>query len=277
MSGPRSRPAGAGRRYTIVDRLRLIRRFLAMFVVIYGLLLVFWTCRALDWLLRRQLAPRVTTLVCRSCLHILGIRLNISGLRMSHAGAVVANHSSWLDILVLNAVQQVFFVSKGEVRRWFGIGVLARSTGTVFIERKVSQARKQRATLVERLARGDKLLFFPEGTSSDGLRVLPFKTTLFAAFFEPAIHEAIFVQPMSVSYHSPEGEREDFYAWFADAEMLPHLVKVLSAPKGGHVDVVFHQPLKASEFADRKQLARECERIVRDGKSIGNREAADPN
>ncbi len=236
-----------------------------MFVVIYGLLLGFWIVRAFEWPFGRPLSPFITSLVCRLCLSILGIELRLTGQPMRRPGGVVANHSSWLDIFVLNATQQVCFVSKAEVRGWLGIGILARSTGTVFIERKMRQARAQQAVLAERLGKGDKLLFFPEGTSTDGMGVMPFKSALFAAFFDPMIHSKMYIQPISVSYHAPNGEPRDFFSWFGDMEMFPHLAKVLTAPGGGHVELVFHQPLPARDFSGRKELARHCEELVRTG------------
>ena len=114
---------------------------------------------------------------------ILGIRLQVTGRPMAERGAVVANHASWLDIFVLNAVSRVYFVSKAEVAGWAGIGWLARATGTVFIARKGTEAKEQQALFEARLRAGHRLLFFPEGTSTDSLRVLPFKSTLFAAFY----------------------------------------------------------------------------------------------
>jgi 1-acyl-sn-glycerol-3-phosphate acyltransferase len=85
----------------------------------------------------------------------------------------VANHAGWLDIFTLNAVQRVYFVSKSEVAAWAGVGVLARVTGTVFIDRQARQAAEQARMLQDRLAAGHRLLFFPEGTSSDARRVHP--------------------------------------------------------------------------------------------------------
>ena len=112
----------------------------------------------------------------------IGLRMSVRGTPMSHPGAVVANHSSWLDIIVLNAAKRVFFVSKAEVSSWPGIGFLANITGTVFIRRERRDSKLQKNLFQTRLGLGHKLLFFPEGTSTDSLRVLPFKSTLFAAF-----------------------------------------------------------------------------------------------
>ena len=130
----------------------------------------------------RPWTPAITVAVCRICLASLGIRHKVQGHIMGHPGALVANHSAWLDIFALNAVAPLYFVSKAEVAGWPGIGLLAKITGTVFIARDRGQARAQQDVFEDRLLAGHRLLFFPEGTSTDNFRVLPFKSTLFAAF-----------------------------------------------------------------------------------------------
>ncbi|KKL91149.1 hypothetical protein LCGC14_1897540, partial [marine sediment metagenome] len=123
----------------------------------------------------RPVTPWITQAVCRTALVLLGVRLTTSGARLHGQGAVVANHSSWLDIFVLNAADRIYFVSKDEVAGWPGIGWLARATGTMFIRRDPREARRQRDQMTDRLRAGHRLLFFPEGTSTDGLRVQPVK------------------------------------------------------------------------------------------------------
>jgi 1-acyl-sn-glycerol-3-phosphate acyltransferase len=203
--------------------------------------------------------------VCRTALRILGLDLNVQGQPMTQHGAVVANHSSWLDIFVLNASKRIYFVSKSEVAGWPGIGWLARATGTVFIERNRARAREQTRLFQDRLLAGHKLLFFPEGTSTDGRRVLPFKTTLFASFFVPDLRDDISVQPVSVAYHAPRGASERFYGWWGDMSFGAHLLAMLAAPRHGAVDVVYHTPRPVAGFPDRKALARSCEEAVRSG------------
>jgi 1-acyl-sn-glycerol-3-phosphate acyltransferase len=184
---------------------------------------------------------------------------------MRHRGAVVANHSSWLDIFALNARKRIYFVSKAEVAKWPGIGWLARATGTVFIERNPKKAQEQKDVFEGRLKAGHKLLFFPEGTSTDGLRVLPFKSTLFAAFFGPELRDFMHVQPVSVIFHAPKGHPDRFYGWWGDMEFGPHLLKTLGARRQGSVEVIYHKPLKVSDFTSRKALAQVSENAVRAG------------
>lgn len=250
---PIPRPRGAG-------WLRLAVRASLMSLVIYGLLLPFWLAR----LFRMYgLAQSIVQLACRLSLKIMNIPLITRGTPMHHAGAVVANHASWLDIFSLNGAQRIYFVSKSEVRKWPGIGILARSTGTVFIERRQARAKVHKDQLSERLLKGDKLLFFPEGTSTDGRRVLPFRSTMFAAFFHPEMAERMWIQPVTTHYIAPNGEREDFYGWWGDMDFAPHLMMVLAARASGRIEITFHEPLKVIEFKDRKHLARTAEEAVR--------------
>lgn len=211
----------------------------------------------------RPVTPTVTRIVCLSALFLLGIRLRVRGTPMKGPGAVVANHSSWLDIFVLNAPKRIYFVSKAEVAGWAGISWLAKATGTVFIVRDRREARGQVEVFRRRLSLGHRLLFFPEGTSTDSRRVLTFKTTLFAAFFDAALRDTMRVQPVSVVYHAPKGRDDRFYGWWGGMDLGPHLLAVLAALPNGSVEVVYHEPVRVADFADRKTLAAHCEAAVR--------------
>ena len=211
----------------------------------------------------RPVTPWITQAVCTLALAVLGLRLTVTGHQMKRVGAVVANHSSWLDILVLNARKRVYFVAKSEVAGWPGISALAKVTGTVFIKRDRREAGAQVATFRDRLEAGHKLLFFPEGTSTDGRRVLPFKTTLFAAFFAGGLREIMHIQPVTVLYRAPAGADPRFYGWWGDMELGPHLAVVLAQARQGAVELVYHEPVAVADFADRKALAAYCEASVR--------------
>ncbi len=202
----------------------------------------------------------ITVIVCRAALALIGLRLRHTGSPMTARGIFVANHSSWLDIFVLNSGAPLVFVSKAEVARWPGIGWLARLTGTVFVERAAREAGQQKAILESRIDAGDRLLLFPEGTSTDGQRVLPFKPTLFAAAMSGS---DLFVQPVTVAYEAPAMQDRRFYGWWGDMDFGPHLVQVLAARRGGRVVVTWHPPLGVAQFADRKTLAKEAEHLVR--------------
>lgn len=243
-------------------------RFLAFGLVVFGGLAVLLLIRLVEAPLNgavRPWSPHVTQTVCRVSLRLLGLRLTMRGRPMTERGALVANHASWLDIFVLNACDRVYFVSKSEVAAWPGIGWLARATGTLFIARDPAQAKVQQAQFEARLRAGHRLLFFPEGTSTDSLRILPFKTTLFAAFYTHGMEEIMHLQPVTLRYHAPEGEDARFYGWWGDMDFAGHLWGLLSTPKRGGVTVTFHEPVAAEDFAGRKPLAAHLEDRVRAG------------
>lgn len=220
-------------------------------------------------LLLEKLLPRLglsTAMIwvfCAVSVRIIGMRVIVEGTPMAHGGARVANHSSWLDILSFRTAAQIYFVSKAEVASWPVVGFIARATGTMFIARKRTDAKRQEAQFQARLTGGDRLCFFPEGTSTDGLRVLPFKSSLFAAFLQPDLQATMWIQPMTAIYRAPPGQPEEFYAWWGESVFGEHVLQVLGKSKGGSVTVVFHPPVRVSDFADRKSLAAHCDQAVR--------------
>jgi len=252
-------------------------RVLVLGALVFGGLLVLLLVRLIEYPLcglHRPVTPFITQFVCRNAFRVLGMGFSTTGALMQQRGAVVANHTSWLDIFALNARKRIYFVSKAEVAGWPGIGWLARATGTVFIDRNPKKAKEQTLLFEERLKAGHKLLFFPEGTSTDGLRVLPFKTTLFAAFFSDHLRDFMHVQPVSVVFFAPRGAPDRFYGWWGDMEFGPHLLKTLAATRQGRVELMYHPPLRVADFANRKDLAAACEAQVRAGHEQLRAEAA---
>lgn len=245
---------------------RAILRGLLLGIVTYGGLILLLVVRLFEWPLAgqdRPVTPYITQGVCRAALAILGIDYRVTGQPMRVPGAVIANHTSWLDIFTLNAAQRIYFVSKAEVARWPFIGWLARATGTVFIERDPRRARAQQELFEARLHAGHRLLFFPEGTSTDGRRVLPFKSTLFQAFYSKGLDHVMSIQPIAVIYRAPPGRDPRFYGWWGEMDFAPHLLAVLAASPQGTVEVCFLDPVGVEDFASRKDLAAHCERVVR--------------
>lgn len=245
--------------------LRVLLRGGPLAVVVFGGLALLLLLRLFErpiFGVDRPITPYITQAVCRSAFVILRLPLLVRGPRLKVPGAVVANHGSWLDIFALNARKNVYFVSKSEVASWPGVGWLARATGTVFIERDPRDVKTQIALFEERLEHGHRLLFFPEGTSTDTLRVLPFKPTLFAPFFSDRIIHDMHIQPVTVIYHAPEGADPRFYGWWGDMGFAPHLIKVLAQRPQGQVELVYHAPVRVDAFPNRKSLASHLEAQV---------------
>ncbi len=255
-------------RISLMGWLRVVVRGLILSVILFSGVLLTAILRLIEVPLygaHRPWTPYITQWVCRMAFWVLQMRREVQGQPMNHSGAVVSNHTSWLDIFTLNAHKRIYFVSKAEVAKWPGIGLLARITGTVFIARDPKQAKAHTQLFEERLKAGHKLLFFPEGTSTDGLRVLPFKTTLFQAFLSENLRDTMYVQPVTLIYHAPSGQDARFYGWWGDMEFGPHLLQTLAATRQGSVRLVYHPPVKVSDFSNRKELAAHLEAAVRAG------------
>jgi 1-acyl-sn-glycerol-3-phosphate acyltransferase len=235
----------------------------AMFLALTGLLLPFYLA---GFALGRAARRRVAGWWFAGCRDIAGLRVRLTGRPATAAGTLyVVNHASYLDILVLGGLLDAAFVAKAEVSRWPLFGLLARLSGTEFISRRPSAARRVRDRLAERLDKGERLILFPEGTSSDNGRVLPFRSS----FFDAARGERA-VQPVTLAYvrdgsgRALDAEGRAAFAWFGAMELLPHLLGVF-ARDGVEVEIMFHPPVAAPMFPDRKALAAHCEAAVADG------------
>lgn len=205
---------------------------------------------------------------------LLGFRIRVHGHRAGTDGAspvlFVCNHSSYLDIPVLGSVIQGSFVAKSEVASWPFIGMMSKLQDTVFIERRSTRAVGQKNILRDTLEQGRSLILFPEGTSSDGMRTLPFKSTLFSIVEKPlASGHKVRVQPVSVLCTEiggmPMGRSwRPYYAWFGDMTLVKHAWEVFCIASFT-VDVIFHPPVTIDEFGNRKLLSVHCESAIAQG------------
>ncbi|MGF1641584.1 MAG: lysophospholipid acyltransferase family protein [Rhodospirillales bacterium] len=216
--------------------------------------------------------------VCR----LLGLRVRVSG--TAHPGGTAlfaANHVSYLDIPVLAGLHDGTFVAKSEVADWPLLGLICKWGRTVFINRSPAEARAQTALLRARLARGESLILFPEGTSTDGSGVAPFKSSLFNIAEDLPPGTPLVVQPVSVAYvraldGTPlVGPLTELYCWYGGATLAPHLMRVCGLP-GAVVDVRFHPPIAVASDVDRKSLARRCHAAVADGVAAAHGRALGP-
>ncbi len=251
-------------RPTVLQSVRLVVR-LAVFVSgMIFLMLLFWVARGFELVVGgRHMSNFIIWIACVMSCWLLGLKVDVVGTPMAHGGARVCNHCSWADIFVLRAASQIFFVAKSEVRGWPVLGFIAAQTGTMFIARKRTEAKRQEQMFKDRLHAGHRLCFFPEGTSSDGMRVLPFKSTLFAAFLTDELKDEIWVQPVTVFYEAAPHLQSSFYGWWGTIEFGPHLLNTLAKSTGGRARVFFHDPVRAKDFESRKALSAYCEEKVR--------------
>jgi 1-acyl-sn-glycerol-3-phosphate acyltransferase len=180
----------------------------------------------------------------------------------------VANHLSWADIPLLGArIPRAAFIAKSDVGDWGLVGRFADLAHTVYVDRaRRLGAGEQRDSIASRLARGDRLILFPEGTNGDGVRVLPFKSALFGvADGVPGL----VLQPVTLAYTRINGlpvtrRTLPALAWVGDTELVPH-VRDFAALGRVRAEIIFHAPVRAADFPDRKALARHCEAEVAGG------------
>jgi 1-acyl-sn-glycerol-3-phosphate acyltransferase len=227
---------------------------------------------------RRHLIPR---LFHRILLQLFQITVRCDG-AAPHAGAIiVSNHLSYLDIPVIGAhVNHSVFVAKKDVAGWPLFGWLARLQDTIFVDRRPSSAQRTLAMLQADWPKSANVIIFPEGTSTNGVSVMPFKSSLFALF---AGHAEQFVQPLTLRLENANGlpieacsgaaqaalaqqqsAGRDYYAWHGDMELPPHLW-AFAKGRGATVRLIFHEPIAAGDYPDRKAFAQLCFQHVRGG------------
>jgi len=188
--------------------------------------------------------------IARRIVRLLGLRLTVRG-HIPHSGLIIANHLSYLDIIVMNAVTRCLFVSKAEIADWPIFGRCGRWAGLVYVDRKRrSDVAEVALQMRERLEDAVPLVLFPEGTTSSGDAVLPFKPSLFAAVIESGVP----VTPCAIDYALPGGSAREEICYWGGAKMAPHLFRLL-----GKTDIratlTFGEP--AILRGDRKEIARE--------------------
>lgn len=260
------------RRPSLLRRLRPARRLaLVLPWTLLGCLV-----QACVLLLPGRPTARVTRLYWAGMCAILGLRRHIIG-TPAHATAdgrpvvYVSNHSSWLDILVLGAGLDAAFVAKEEVGTWPVIGTIARLGRTVYVRRSRTSTARERDEMRARLAAGDNLILFPEGTTSDGARVLPFRSAFLSIAELPANAAGAppIVQPVSIVYDRlcglPMGRAtRPVLAWYGDMEIASHYWQLAQYP-GMRVSVILHAPLDPRDFPNRKSLTQAIWRASAEG------------
>jgi lyso-ornithine lipid O-acyltransferase len=188
--------------------------------------------------------------MCRRTLRVFGFALNVSGV-IPGRGLLVSNHLSYVDIIVLGACAPVVFVAKREVRRWPVFGWFARLAGTVFVDRESRTGVGRTAGEIEAsLESGALVVLFPEGTSSDGKSILPFKSSL----LEPAARLKHPLATALIQYELPGGDVGEEVCYWKDMTLVPHLINLLSK-RGLRASIRFTQTSAGS--SDRKQIARQ--------------------
>jgi len=212
--------------------LRKLKRLLlaVLYLVVGGMIInagVFWD-RLRGNPIQGGMARRIQAAWCKGFCRALGIRLRVSGEPMLEPPVlVVSNHVSWLDIVVVAAEWPVAFLSKSEVARWPIIGRCATGLGTLYIERgRRDAAARTVESMVSRLTAGDRVLFFPEGTTGEGYNLLPFRPRLYQA----AVDAQVPVQPLTLRYLNLDGSLCSEAPFVGDDNLVSHVARLTALP-----------------------------------------------
>jgi lyso-ornithine lipid O-acyltransferase len=234
--------------------------------------LVLMPAQGLAVALKRPLRRRIPVFYHRFVCRLLGVRVRTSGMPVADRPLlIVSNHASWLDISIITSLAPVVFVAKSEIARWPFFGLLAKLQRTVFVERDRRQKTGAvNAQIAQRLAEGDPVLLFGEGTAGDGNRVLPFRTALIGAARDAiaaADNDRVWIQPLSIAYLSQQGialgrHLRPRAAWYGKMKLTEHIGNIV---RTGAVDVsvTWGEPIPYDGAINRKALARQLESTVR--------------
>ncbi len=246
------------KRYPIFIPLRLLAVALTLLFWVFPILLV-WGLRL------RGLHEIFIHLSCASIAKCLGLRVTVKGAPARERPLLmVSNHFSYLDVYVLGGLLAVHFTPKREVASWPLIGFCCRCIGCIFIDRRVSQTKNNHLQLIGALKHRWVISLFPEGTTNNGMTLLPFRSSYFS-LAEAPYH--VPVQPVTVRYTHIGGESIrpqwlPLIGWYADMTFFPHFLQVLALPSI-RVEVQFHPLLKGE--GNRKMLAEAAQRVIERG------------
>jgi 1-acyl-sn-glycerol-3-phosphate acyltransferase len=225
---------------------RTIRRAVALVLALAFCIFRYWLIRLRGPLSMEQRA-RWSQQSAKAVMAGVGIRYHVEGTPPTH-GLVVCNHLSYLDVLILSAAMPCFFVAKMEIVGWPIFGKMARSNGTIFLDRNSRESAMSVADqMVERLKLKIPVLLFPEGTSTDGSQVIPFHPRL----IDPATSTGTQITTAAVRYVIEDGTPERELCWYGDESFTTHLLKVLGVA-GFSAKVRFGQP---QFYPDRRTAA----------------------
>ena len=205
--------------------------------------------------------------ICR----VLGIERRVLGQVVSNGRPVLfaCNHTSWLDVPALGGTLEACFVAKAEVGTWPVVRTIARLGRTVFVSRRASETGRERDSMRARLLGGDDLILFPEGTSADGARILPFRSPFFAVVEAVGGNTLPLIQPVSIvfdrlDYLPARRSTRPVSSWYGDMDLGGHFWR-LARYRHLRASIVLHDPVDPAEFASRKAIAAAVWRVISDG------------
>ena len=196
----------------------------------------------------------------RIAIACMGLKPVVYGVPMKQGGVIAANHVSLIDTIALFATFGGYMMPKSELRSWPVIGFFTKLSGAQFLVRNAGQAEKAVAEMSERLRMGDVMVFHPEGTTTDGQRLIRFRTPLFGSLLN--VPHQTYVQPVALHYHAPKGASDNYYGWWGTLPFFGYVFEVASLCGRRELEVHFLEPIPVS--GDRKALAERTKAAIGD-------------
>jgi lyso-ornithine lipid O-acyltransferase len=226
-----------------------------------------------SWRFKWRLGRWLPLLFHRGVLRILNIKVRVIGEPAKERPMLIlSNHVSWIDIIALGSLFPLSFIAKSEVETWPLFGLMAKLQRSIFVDRTRRSATKEMTeSIAERLEEGTPIVLFAESTTSDGNRILPFRSALVGAARDAILSDSptkhVCLQPVALAYNGADGlptgrMGRARIGWYGDMEMLPHLAGIL---RGGALEmtITFGSPLSFDREGDRKRLTSQAEADVR--------------
>jgi lyso-ornithine lipid O-acyltransferase len=237
----------------VSGRIRIFLRLVCILAWTLPCMLV----QAILLLLPGRAKERFARLYWAGMRRIMGMQITVIGeISRERPVLFVVNHSSWLDIIALGSVLPGCFVAKSEVAGWPVLNLIARLGRTVYVSRSRGNVGRERGDMLQRLSAGDNLILFPEGTTSDGCRVLRFQSSFLAvAEQNPAPH----VQPVTLVYDRINGQPvrhkdRPIISWYGDMDLASHIPGIASL-RSVHATLVLDAAIPAATYPNRKMLS----------------------
>ena len=250
---------------TVIDSITFYLKLLVILNLLLPMILISTILGKLFPVIRNWLP----VIFYRLLIWLLSIKIEYEGnfKNSTSCNLFVSNHISYLDIPILGSMFPLRFVAKSEVKHWPILGFLSKLASTFFINRVRSDSLFQKNKIFNLLSKGIKLLIFPEGTTSDGNRVLPFKSSLFSALE----NKNFIIQPLIIIYSNLNGMPinrwlRPIIAWYGDMELRPHL-SILKNIKSINVKIIYLKPVNTMNFSNRKELCNHLERQIHEAYS----------
>lgn len=223
--------------------------------IVIGLFVGLVVFRFISW----EARTHIIKIWSRALLAVIGVKLVLDHppIDSPMRGLQVGNHSSWMDIFVSNAVQAARFLAKSDIQKWPVLGTLVTSAGTLYVERgNRNSISKTNAEISDSAQKGYLIGLYPEGTTTDGTHLLPFKSNL----FQPAIDNQMLLYPVGISYKK-NGRYTPLAAYAGDTSLLKSFWDLTSS-FGVSAHVSYGQPINAATYTSRQTLARDAQDAV---------------